>query len=51
MRDTKRALNIHLGNALAAVMDFAFAAECHSFSEPDVAATIARFAEKAGRSR
>ncbi|SHK03175.1 enoyl-CoA hydratase [Pseudonocardia thermophila] len=51
VRDTKRALNIHLGNAVAAVMDFAFAAESHSFSEPDVAATIARFAEKAGRSR
>jgi enoyl-CoA hydratase len=48
-RDTKRALNIHLNNAVGAVIDFAFASESHSFGEPEVAATIARFAERAAR--
>ena len=47
VRDTKRALNIHLNNAVAAVIDFAFASESHSFTEPEVAATIAKFANRA----
>jgi len=47
VRDTKRALNIHLNKAVGAVIDFAFASESHSFTEPEVAATIARFAERA----
>lgn len=47
VRDTKRALNIHLNNAVGAVIDFAFASESHSFTEPEVAATIAQFAERA----
>lgn len=46
VRDTKRALNIHLNNAVGAVIDFAFASESHSFTEPEVAATIAEFAER-----
>lgn len=41
LRDTKRALNIHLSAAVSNVIDFAFSAESESFAHPGFPAAIA----------
>jgi len=46
LEDTKRAINIHLQRAIAAVSPFALAAESESFSSDEVRAAIERFKEK-----
>ena len=51
VQDTKRALNIHLSRAVAAVINFAFASETYSFTQPDVAATVEEFAKLAAAKR
>lgn len=43
VRDTKRALNMHLRQSADLVLDFALAAEGESFASDDVLATIRRF--------
>lgn len=49
VQDTKRALHIHLGRAVSSAIDFAFASESHSFSDPHVAEAIADFANRSKR--
>jgi enoyl-CoA hydratase len=43
LRDTKRALNLHVRTAAATVLDFALAAERESFASDDIRRTIERF--------
>lgn len=43
VRDTKRAVNLHLRQAADTVLDFALAAEGESFAGDDVMATVRRF--------
>ncbi|WP_297595018.1 enoyl-CoA hydratase-related protein [Mycobacterium sp.] len=47
LRDTKRALNLHLREAIDRTIDFALAAEGESFAGDDVLATIDRFTTRA----
>lgn len=42
LRDTKRALNLHLSRAVAGVIDFAFAAESETFALPALRASLER---------
>lgn len=51
VRDTKRALNIHLSRAVASVIDFSFSSETYSFTQPEVAATVEKFAKRAAEKR
>ncbi|MGV0794517.1 enoyl-CoA hydratase/isomerase family protein [Mycolicibacterium sp. XJ1819] len=46
LRDTKRALNLHLRQALDRTIDFALAAEGESMAGEDVMATVDRFAAR-----
>lgn len=46
LRDTKRALNLHLRGAVDRVLDFALAAESESLAGDDVLATVNRFATR-----
>ena len=41
LRDTKRALNIHLSRAVNAVVDFAFSAEAETFASDEFRAMLA----------
>jgi enoyl-CoA hydratase len=43
MRDTKRAVNIHLQRAVGAVLDFAFSAEAETFTSADFRDRLAQF--------
>ncbi|MBN9109402.1 MAG: enoyl-CoA hydratase/isomerase family protein [Pseudonocardia sp.] len=40
LRDTKRALNMHMSRAVATVLDFAFAAESETFALPEFRTTL-----------
>ena len=42
LRDTKRAVNIHLSRAVNPVLDFAFSAEAQSFAASDFLRNLAR---------
>jgi enoyl-CoA hydratase/carnithine racemase len=46
VQETKRALNVHLQQAVASVLPFALAAESESFTTPEIKATIDGFSEK-----
>jgi enoyl-CoA hydratase/carnithine racemase len=48
LQETKRSLNLHLQQASLRVLPYALSAETESFSSPEVAATVRKFAEKAG---
>lgn len=43
VQDTKRAINIHLRNAVSAVMNFAFMAESESFATPELLEKVEQF--------
>jgi enoyl-CoA hydratase len=44
--DTKRVLNMHLGRAVLATLDFAFTAEDRSFTSPEVRANLDRYLKR-----
>lgn len=46
IRDTKRALNLHIRAAADRVLDFSLAAEYESFTNDDVLATVQRFKQR-----
>lgn len=46
VQDTKRAINMHVRNAVNAVMNFAFMAESESFATEELQARVAAFVEK-----
>jgi enoyl-CoA hydratase len=46
VQDTKRAINIHLRNAVSSVMNFAFMAESESFSTPELLAKVEQFNQR-----
>jgi enoyl-CoA hydratase/carnithine racemase len=46
LQETKRALNVHLQQAVASVLPFALSAEAESFATPEVKATIERFSKQ-----
>ena len=45
LQETKRALNVHLQQAVASVLPFALSAEAESFATPEIKATIDRFSK------
>jgi enoyl-CoA hydratase len=50
LRDTKRALNLHLQQAANLILNFTFAAEEATFAGPDVRATAEKFAARSAKS-
>jgi enoyl-CoA hydratase/carnithine racemase len=46
LQETKRALNVHLQQAVASVLPFALSAEAESFATPEIKATIEKFSKK-----
>jgi len=46
LRDTKRALNLHMSRAVATVLDFAFAAESETFALPEFRATLDSYTDR-----
>lgn len=46
VQDTKRAINIHLRNAVGAVMNFAFMAESESFTTPELLERVEQFKKR-----
>ncbi len=48
LRDTKRALNLHLMSAVNNVIDFAFASESETFALPEFRAFLDRYTSKIG---
>src|SRR5207249_10097821 len=45
LQETKRALNVHLQQAVASVLPFALSAEAESFATPEIKATIDKFSK------
>ena len=45
LQETKRALNVHLQQAVASVLPFALSAEAESFATPEIKATIEKFSK------
>ena len=45
LQETKRALNVHLQQAVASVLPFVLSAEAESFATPEIKATIDRFSK------